>query len=105
VPLPDEFFGEIGDDALRSAIEARGAAFVERSDLGDFHGTSYVGEVSIGSCAIKGSRLCLSWINPKRWCGLATQLPARLIPISSGCDHVVAYRPRIDTDIDTTFLI
>jgi hypothetical protein len=37
MPLPHEFFGEIGDYPLRPTIEARRAAFGEGGDLCDLH--------------------------------------------------------------------
>jgi hypothetical protein len=36
--LPHEFLGKVGDDAFGAAIEARGHAFDEGSDLSYFHG-------------------------------------------------------------------
>src|SRR5215831_4733573 len=38
MPLPHQFLGEVGDDAFGAAIEARGHAFDEGSDLSYFHG-------------------------------------------------------------------
>src|SRR4029077_11416821 len=35
--LPDEFFGQIGDDPLGAPIEQRRNTFIERRYLGDFH--------------------------------------------------------------------
>ena len=37
MPPPHEFFGEIGNDPLRSAVQARRAAFGEGGDLGNLH--------------------------------------------------------------------
>ena len=37
MPLPHEFFGEIGNYPLRPTIEARRAAFGEGGDLCDLH--------------------------------------------------------------------
>jgi hypothetical protein len=37
MPPPHEFFGETGNDPLRSAVQARWAAFDEGGDLGDLH--------------------------------------------------------------------
>ena len=38
VPLPDQLFGQVGDDTLATAIEPRRTTFVQRSDLRDSHG-------------------------------------------------------------------
>ena len=35
--LRDQFLGQIRDDALGSAVEARGHTFHQRRNLGDFH--------------------------------------------------------------------
>jgi hypothetical protein len=35
--LPDEFFGQIGDDPLGAPIEQRRNTFIERRYLSDFH--------------------------------------------------------------------
>jgi hypothetical protein len=37
MPLPHEFFGEIGNNPLRPTIEVRRAAFGEGGDLCNFH--------------------------------------------------------------------
>ena len=37
MPPPHEFFGQIGNDPLGPAVEARRAAFGEWGDLGDLH--------------------------------------------------------------------
>src|SRR5450755_482071 len=34
---PDKFFGQVGYDPLRAAVQTRGYALNERSDLRDFH--------------------------------------------------------------------
>ena len=49
VTLPHQLLGQIGDDALGASVKARRAAFVQGSDLRDFHGGV--------SCTVGGPRL------------------------------------------------
>src|SRR5437763_9818606 len=37
VPLPDQLFGQVGDDTLATTIEPRRTTFVQRGDLRDSH--------------------------------------------------------------------
>ena len=58
VTLPHQLLGQVGDDALGASVQARRAAFVQGSDLRDFHGGSpALPGVQTGNSATRNSFL------------------------------------------------